>query len=220
MIIEAHGHEVDLDPGEPRDLIARRVDQHSDFYERPLLEDAYRRAPEGDVLDVGAHVGNHTLWFAAVMRRHVVAIEPYPPSAERLRKNVDANLLGSRVTVIEAAAGAAEGSVDRFEDVDPGNTGLVHPIVAYGHDGGLVPCITIDGLASRPRRFAVMKVDVEGAALAVLQGSARLLDRDHPLLYVEAAEPIDRRRIERWLRPFGYREFARFCSTPTYGYTC
>lgn len=212
MILTAHGHTIDLDPGDTEDLIARRVAAHEDFYERRLLEDAYHRAPSGTVVDVGAHVGNHTLWFAGVMRRHVVAVEPYPPSVERLRGNIAANLLNGRVHVVEAACGATPGYC-RVVEPDPDNTGTATAIV---DENGLIPVVTVDQVAEEP--VALIKIDVEGQALAVLAGAVTTLSRTRPLLYIEAAETSDRRRIDRWLERRGYRRFARFCSTPTYGY--
>ena len=60
----------------------------------------------GKALDVGAYVGGVTVALAMDNPDlHVTAIEPVPGNVELLLKNVAANDLMSRVTVIEGAAG-------------------------------------------------------------------------------------------------------------------
>ena len=61
------------------------------------------------VIDIGAHTGVYTLVAACGRNRPtVVAIEPHPGNAARLRHNVALNR--AEVTVIEAAAGHAPGN--------------------------------------------------------------------------------------------------------------
>lgn len=207
----AHGRRVlmDLDPD---DLVSSRILRSGDYYERPLLEDARFRTPPGLVVDVGAHIGNHTLWFAAVMRRQVVALEPYEPSWQALCGHVGANGLWDRVSVHRAAAGAelmpcTVGAPKR------GNTGTA---CARPDPRGDVQMVPLDGLELRD--VALLKVDVEGLGLDVLRGAAKLLARDRPLIYIEAATDTELAGIDAHLTERGYRRFGRFCSTPTYGY--
>ncbi len=56
------------------DHIPQVVSQEGTFYEVELLERIKELiAPSGHVLDVGANIGNHTLYFAGVLRRQVTA---------------------------------------------------------------------------------------------------------------------------------------------------
>src|SRR5690554_7676504 len=60
------------------------------------------------VWDVGAHIGYHTLGFAQLVgpSGQVVAFEPNPFNAKRLRENISANIeLASRIKVEEVALG-------------------------------------------------------------------------------------------------------------------
>jgi len=59
----------------------------------------------------------------------------------------------------------------------------------------------------------LIKIDVEGAAAAVLVGAAALIDAQSPVIYAEG----DRNAIRDAL-PEGYRCFGRFAKTPTYGF--
>ena len=179
-----------------------------------MLEDLRGRvAPGGVAVDVGAHIGNHTLWMAAICGLDVVAIEPNPQSVAFLRENVALNGLGARVRVLQMAAGAVPGR-GAMPRIPAWNTGLgrVH------HDPkGPVQVGTIDGLALPA--VAVMKIDVEGAEVAVLEGARDTVARCRPLIYVEADGPTRYGALSDWMAAAGYVRFARFAHpTPRYGY--
>jgi FkbM family methyltransferase len=63
------------------------------------------RLSEG-VVDAGAHLGNHTVYFALVSDAIVHAFEPNPVTARYLRGNVERNGLDGQVFVYEKALGA------------------------------------------------------------------------------------------------------------------
>lgn len=67
--------------------------------------------PGSVVYDVGAHVGFYTLLAATLVgpQGHVVAFEPVPRNIGYLREHLKLNGI-TNVTVVEAAAGAGEGS--------------------------------------------------------------------------------------------------------------
>jgi FkbM family methyltransferase len=116
-------------------------------------------------IDVGANAGFYTLAFAAMGASRVFAIEPLPRNLEQLRAHVRMNGLRN-VSVIEAAASASTGTA-HFCD------GPNHAMAHLSESGTLtVPTTTLDALGIIPD---VVKIDVEGAELAVLQGSARIL---------------------------------------------
>ena len=58
-------------------------------YELMLLEDAYTLGLTGSAFDVGAHIGNHTLYFAAVCGFKVYAWEPHDGSLKQLHANLE-----------------------------------------------------------------------------------------------------------------------------------
>jgi FkbM family methyltransferase len=181
VILAAHGKTVDIAWADRRDHISQRILETEDFYERAMLEDCYDRAPPGLVVDAGAHIGNHTLWFAGVMGRRVLAFEPSADSYEQLMVNVETNLLMSRVHAFRAAVGASAGVCEVLEG-SPHNTGSRR--VAYGSGG--VPVVALDELDELPEPVAVIKIDVEGQALAVLHGARRTLEHFRPVVYVES----------------------------------
>src|SRR5688572_21670039 len=69
--------------------ILRFVSKTGQFYEADLLEtlDEWIDVRHHYVIDVGANIGNHTLFFAAVMGARVIAIEPNPEALRYLKQN-------------------------------------------------------------------------------------------------------------------------------------
>jgi FkbM family methyltransferase len=131
--------------------------------------------PRGStVIDVGANLGLYTCLAADLVgpTGRVISFEPNPAVFQRLEANVELNEFGGRVTTVCAAVGA-----------QPGSTQLWIPEISHGLaslgeiPGSKVVDVTIttvdDHAPATPP--ALMKVDVEGFELGVLQGAQRML---------------------------------------------
>lgn len=198
------------------DLIGRVIARSGRFYEQDLLEDAYQRlrGREGLVVDVGAHVGNHSLWFSRVCDRQVVALEPNLESLRQLNSHVRLN--AARVEVYRAALGA-ETAIARLEPGPPGNSGMAR---AVPDPDGDISILTLDDVldavaldSGRADPVALIKIDVEGTACDVLRGAARTLDRNRPLVYAEGEQD----ELQELLGN-GWKCFGKFGRTPTWGF--
>jgi FkbM family methyltransferase len=132
--------------------------------------------PGMTVVDAGAYLGFFTLLAADRVgsRGHVHAFEPHPDSFRALRDNVRANGFDDRVTLVPMALHDGP-AIRRFSLEDnPARSGL-----GGGEEDGqsaAVPCTTLDRYLGG-RIPDLVKVDVEGAEVAVLDGMARTLDR-------------------------------------------
>lgn len=157
---------------------------------------------------VGANVGLFTLPLAKAVRPggKVLAIEPLSPTVERLRENLALNQAGN-VDICTKAAGDAEGQITLLLSTDPAFHSTV--TVAEGLSTQLhvtVPIARVDRIweeAGSPA-VSVMKVDVEGAELAVLQGSEMVLERWRPALLLEATTDERLRDLTAVLSRYGY----------------
>lgn len=161
----------------------------------------------GLFLDVGANVGVHSL---GVCRHYakVIAIEPYPPVADRLERSLSVNDI-HHVIVKRMALSDVDG-ISRFMAPDPGNLGTGRLVGTGCEIGALeVPMVTGDRLLSEEiLPLAAVKIDTEGAEKRVLVGLAGTLTRDRPLVVLELLAP-DREAADaiRSLLPEGYRFF-------------
>lgn len=169
--------------------------------------------PGATVLDVGANIGLYTLSVAARVgpQGHVLAFEPDPAAARRLRENVALNAFGN-VTVVEAAATDACGTLPLHRAGDSECSSLFDSGLAASASAVRVTTIDTEVERAGLARVDLLKLDVEGAELHALRGAQRLLTGpDPPPLLVEA-NPITLRAagasalaLRRLLESFAYR---------------
>jgi FkbM family methyltransferase len=161
--------------------------------------------------DLGANVGFFTLLAArrAGPSGRVVAFEPDPQNAARLRAHAARNGLEAIVEVIEAAVWSQPGTVlfqrDRLCDSPDRGCGCVVAYPAAGAEVVVVPAVSLDACLGRGRLPDVIKCDVEGAEAEVLAGAGRLLAIQRPVLIIKCHSAESRERVRAQLAAFGYR---------------
>ncbi len=210
-IFDCLGRRIELWTHPEPDHLATVIRASRGFYEPDVLMKCREiHIPGTVILDAGANIGNHTVFFAAVLGAEVVAIEPFAANLEVLRINITANGLERRVRVHGVALGAHTGLGCAMIG-DPTNLGTVQ--VRAG--AGAVRIVTLDSTAG-DRPVGLIKIDVEGGEAGVLEGAAGTLRRWLPDIMVEAdgAERFD--TTARWLHEIGYAMRGRYAWTPTY----
>jgi FkbM family methyltransferase len=142
--------------------------------------------PGATVVDVGANIGYNTVYAARRVgpAGRVVAVEPATDNLRVLRENVAANALDN-VVVHAAAAGRAHERRALFlrGDVSAVNSLFEQSVYAAVTGVEQVRVTPLDDLVNGDADL--VKIDVEGAELDVLQGMARLLRRHGIRLIVE-----------------------------------
>jgi FkbM family methyltransferase len=180
------------------------------FYELEMLEHMRSRLAPGDlVVDVGAHIGTHSVYLAALCACRVVAFEPHPEAFAALCENVRRNDVGARVEARCCAVGANDGFATLEEAADLGRTRAI-----ASRSASEVPLTRLDRL-SPMRRAAALKIDIEGGELDALRGALRLLRVSRPLVYCEVSEQDRYEQVSDLLAAEGYRLIASFNVTPT-----
>ena len=170
------------------------------------------------VFDVGAFEGLVALFFSR-QARHVVCYEPNSRNHARLCENLKLNGI-QNVTVRKCGLGAKGSACAMVWD----------PSMAGGATVTSSLSTTIGGRASAHREEIhvttldedlaeahlpepdLIKVDVEGYELPVLQGARHILERRHPVLYLEmhgetmAEKRANVRAIVAYLNSLGYAD--------------
>jgi FkbM family methyltransferase len=169
------------------------------------------------VVDAGAHIGQYAIIASPLVgpTGSVHAFEPDPDTFRQLTANVRLNRCDN--VVCTQAALSREAGTARLYLADVSNIGgnSLRPTVCYRGRQRDVRVDTLDDYAARHSlaRLDVLKADVEGAELPVLEGGAALLARWRPLMILEFSintrefgytEADLRRRLADW----GYRLFA------------
>jgi FkbM family methyltransferase len=182
LAVPVPGGAVRVDLGDWTSLLLVRLGA----WEPHLVALARALIRPGDVtVDAGAHVGAWTLVLAALAGAggRVLAYEPLPDSAARARAAVAAGGLDERAQVIEAALGEREGRarLHRFSSGPrfPGPDAMLCSLTpGPGYEGAGALEVRVTALDDAPlARLDFLKLDTEGAELAVLRGARALLAR-------------------------------------------
>lgn len=131
-------------------------------YDHKELRALTRACRQGVFVDIGANIGYYSLRVAAGGAASVLAIEPNPPTLERLRFNISINKFDDRITVAPIGIGPS-GTANFFSTGDLGSASLIKS--ASDRSSAIViqtrPLLDIineNGI----ERIAGMKIDVEG----------------------------------------------------------
>lgn len=196
------------------DHIFKQIASTGAFYEEELLEGTRQLVRAGDfVVDVGANLGNHTLFWALVCGARVLALEPVKKSFAVLRQNIRANELEDRVFPRRYAAGRSRGSAVAAT-VESSNLGAAS--LNESDDGDIIvrPIDEVPEVRRNPVRL--VKIDVEGMEFPVLEGMSETLASSRPAVLVECLDDPSFHRVERHLRGFNYAMVEAFNVSPTY----
>lgn len=204
---EVGGHRMFLDPKDSLFLSIRGV------YEPFETELIKRQIKEGDVvLDLGANIGYYTLIFAKRTgpKGKVFAFEPDPDNFALLGKNIQANGYCNVVAALQAVSNKTE-KIKLYLSKD--NKGD-HRI--YDSQDGR-PCIDIEAVRlddyfkNSNQRINFIKMDIQGAEAAAIQGMERLLKKNGNLTVVTEFWPLGIKKSgaepEEYLQFFQKRGF-------------
>lgn len=156
------------------------------------------------VVDIGANVGVYSVYLhenQGVTRVH--AFEPAPAAFDLLKKNIDIQSQGSKITAYDLALSSQAGEID-FLIVSP--LSGVNRIVPTGAQGDLIKVHTArldDVLQTEHERIAV-KIDVEGHEVSVLEGARQFLQENHCYLQIEMLSAEAVLAAKAVLRDLGY----------------
>lgn len=146
------------------------------FYEWKLSQKIQELAKKGGLfVDVGANIGYFSiLWASGDPKNKIVAVEASPRNQASLQKNVINNNIEQQVTVLCSAAGSENKNVAfTVGPKDQTGWGGIGPGV-QGWEMIETQMIRLDSYFNE-EIIDVMKIDVEGADVLVIEGCERLL---------------------------------------------
>lgn len=188
------------------DYIFETIRSTGNFYEIATLEKWTPLFKNSKViLDIGANLGNHSLYWATALKPDAVyAFEPLPVNFQRLKNNIERNGLKKIITPINKAAGDREGYVAVVE-LDGTNLGGTR----FGYVNGCSPeaseIITIDSFVAerRPMSVDMVKIDTEGFEVPVLLGMRGTINKYKPVVRVEVGRATHKEVVDL-LKNAGY----------------
>lgn len=171
-----------------------------EFYERQALDRLGALLSPGDVvIDVGTNIGNHSIYFAGEAGCQVRSFECNPRLIPLLRQAVAASGVADRIdlSLLGHAVSDKVGRVSfNFHRDDFSN---VSSDLAADDEG--VPSLSLDSLDLE--RVDLLKIDVDGGEMAVLEGAVQTIERLRPTLAIEVLN-TNMARVLPWLEARGY----------------
>ncbi|MBX9867014.1 MAG: FkbM family methyltransferase [Burkholderiales bacterium] len=186
------------------------------FYEKDLLESLTKLIDvnEGVALDIGANLGNHSIFFAGVLGLQVHSFEPLAQTYNLLQQNIKINEFENKIFTNNSAVGAENGWCE-IENVDQANLGST---TVSRSQNGKIPLVTIDSYLSEINfsgNIKLIKIDVEGFEVSVLNGAMKTIKLFKPLLIIEC-QNMDRLYEALTVLKNDYFVYDVNCVTPTF----
>ena len=158
----------------------------------------------GIIVEVGANCGAHTIPLAR--HRPMMVFEPQRLIFQQLCANLALNGI-ENVDAIESAVGNELSFVpipvvDYSVKNNFGGVGVTRDVEVVTTP---VWCTTLDDAVHPDALVALLKIDVEGFELQVLQGGAALIRRTRPVIYIENDRPDNSKALIQHLKGQGYK---------------
>lgn len=167
------------------------------FYEPEELAIIKNHFVKGTVfLDIGANVGNHSIYTALFLRpAEIIPIEPNPVAFDVLESNVRLNGLEALFDLQYLGYGVSDapssGARINFRNRNIGGGKIVK-------GDGDIELITGDMICD-DRHIGFIKIDVEGMEMDVLHGLSATLKRCEPKMFIEVDEENED-AFQAWLK--------------------
>lgn len=136
------------------------------------------------VYDIGANIGYHSLAFASKASR-VYSFEPNEQSFQLLEKNTNhlSNLFSFNVAVGDATNEKV--FIERLDLNTPTNYGMAK-ITSESDSSHEIKIVSLDSLDLAPP--SLIKIDVEGFELKVINGATRIIENHNPIVFYEVQD--------------------------------
>ena len=134
-------------------------------------------------VDVGAHIGTHTLFLSKAVgeKGQVIAFEPQTKIYQELLVNLQLNEIDN-VRANMTALGPRYGYIT-MEAPKVSNEGNIGFSQGLGRDGNIVEVRSLDSY--NLKNVSIIKIDVEGAENMVLNGAKQTIIRNQPVILIE-----------------------------------
>lgn len=184
----------------PEDGIQKLIIKYGSYEQDVLTEIAKIAKPNWHYIDIGAHIGTHTLFFSKTLQADTVyVIEPYVDIAKTLIINTAINYCHNvNYDYIKYALGDKECKC-KITHMFENNLGATR----YGEAiDGYIDMVPGDKFF-HDKHIDFIKIDVETNEINVLNGLHKTIDKNRPLMCVEL-DGSNLSQMSEWLKKNNY----------------
>lgn len=137
---------------------------------------------DGIVLDIGANIGNHSIYFAKECHaKKIISFEPVLETFNILKKNIEINLLDNVISPYNWGIGEkiSRAVVNEYSLTNIGATRLTEM------SEGDIEIFSIDDIDFEDN-IVLIKLDVEGDEEKVIKGALKTIEKYTPMIMLEA----------------------------------
>ncbi|MDQ6600386.1 FkbM family methyltransferase [Bacillus salipaludis] len=191
------------------DYIGSLIKSSNGYFEEELLTNFIDYIPnQGVIYDIGANIGNHTLFFSKYMKpNRIFSFEPSKELFEVLTNNIRINKIDNVQLYNSAVGEKEEKGILNFNTTNSGASNI-----EVKQDGN-IQIIKIDNLEIESPDF--IKIDVEGFEYNVLKGMNKTLQKNRPVIWIEIQDE-NYYNVDSFLNEHGYIQIDRWLDNYIY----
>jgi FkbM family methyltransferase len=168
------------------EIIGDHMVKKNDFFEIKFLDYVCKNYnTQSGILDIGANIGNHSLFFAKFLNCETVySFEPFPRNLLLLKKNMQNFTHKSKI--YEIALSNKEGTMPLYNSQADNFGGFSLHSYSNGTSfivNSSINVITLDSL--NLDNISMIKIDVENHENEVLEGAKQTILRNKPIIFIE-----------------------------------
>ncbi len=188
-----------------RDCLEQGIIVENKFFECDMLDQINILLDENSVvLDIGANIGNHTLYFLNISKvKKVYSFEPQKYICGVLKKNVEINNLEGKVHLTNIALGESE-SRKKINIPKKRLLRLNYGCAAMLEEKGDTKVLPLDKIKIK-EKIDLIKIDTEGFEAKILRGARKTIERDKPIVFIEVM-PNNVDFVREYFRSLGYEQ--------------
>ena len=141
-----------------------------------FFEEVYKMFPVKDqtILDVGANIGDSSIYFALKGARKIIAVEPFPANYELAKKNIELNNLQKIIDINLAGCSNKSGFLTVDNKKSGGGVSLTSSTT-----GTKIPLFSLENILEQNNlNSAILKMDCEGCEYdSILKTDDKIIEK-------------------------------------------
>lgn len=168
------------------EIVSDEMRRINNFFEIQFLDFINKNYNEqNEIIDIGANIGNHSLFFLKFLNcKKVHSFEPFPDNLKLLEKNT--NSFGEKSIIYKTALSNKDGEMPLYNSQMGNNGGFSLHSYSNGSSYIVKDSILVKTLDSyNLNNITMIKIDVENHENEVLDGARETILRNKPIIFIE-----------------------------------